>query len=116
MVWDAQLEARCTETISALCGAEDDVSRIRHWQQLVLAVSPHIETWAGRSPVLRAWRLDNVDDVRTVLVRVLSRLQQGGYANLQRFRARQVHTDAGQQRKNRHEEDRAELRLAAREV
>ena len=66
--------------------------RLRAWQSLLVAVAPHIETWAARQPSLRALRLTSEDELRAVLVRVVERLQRGQHESLRVFLERRGET------------------------
>lgn len=55
------------------------------WRELMGKVAPHIEKWAASSPVLRRCGLTSEDEVRTVLVNVLSRINAKGFENLRGY-------------------------------
>jgi hypothetical protein len=87
--WDAAFEAECNHVVATICA--DGVSekqRQTAWRSLMGKVAPHIEKWAAASPVLRRCGLSSEDEVRTVLVNVLSRLNAKGFDNLRGYLAR----------------------------
>lgn len=88
--WDGELEQACERSVAGVCdpGASADQARSA-WQSLLKLIAPHIEGWAAGSWLLRRWRLASEDDARTVMVRVIARLEADGHANLRRYLERQ---------------------------
>jgi DNA-directed RNA polymerase specialized sigma24 family protein len=82
--WDLRFERHCHELAGGVVGRQGP-ERLRAWQSLLVAVAPHIETWAARQPSLRALRLTSEDELRAVLVRVVERLQRGQHESLRVF-------------------------------
>jgi hypothetical protein len=84
--WDASMEKTCRAHVAALCGGSLlQPERDRIWKALLVAISPHVEAWAWRSPLLRRSSLGTRDDARSVLIEVISRLAQHDFGNLRRF-------------------------------
>jgi|GEM_PF-4706164 len=87
--WDAAFETECHHVVVAICtDSASEKQRQAAWRALMGKVAPHIEKWAGASPVLRRCGLSSEDEVRTVLVNVLSRLNAKGFENLRGYLAR----------------------------
>jgi hypothetical protein len=83
-VWDLPFEQRSQALVRTVV-EQRGPDRLKAWQQLLAAVAPHIERWAAQNPTLRALRLTSEDETRSVLVRVVERLQRGQHANLRMF-------------------------------
>lgn len=92
--WDDTLERECQALVGAICDPSTERrERERSWRELMTRVAPHVEQWARTSPLLRRCRLDGEDDVRGVLIAVMTRLSQRDHENLHQFLARQPSAD-----------------------
>lgn len=83
--WDAAFEEECVSAVRVVTGAGPDAAAA--WRRLLVLIGPRIEGWAARNHHLQRWRLAGEDDVRSVLVAVLSRLSESAHENLHRFLA-----------------------------
>lgn len=86
--WDVTFESRCRALVERVVNEKDRRSQQAAWKELLVAVSPHIETWAGQSRLLRRWRLTSPDEPRDVLLLAIERLLRSDHANLRAFLAR----------------------------
>lgn len=88
--WDADLERECTALVVAICSTSSSKAEIdRAWRELLTRVAPHIEGWARANPLLRRCRLNGDDDVRGLLIAVMTKLSQRDHENLRSFLARE---------------------------
>ncbi len=88
--WDGPFEKECHRLVVEVCDATLPAARRdAAWRELLVRVAPHVEAWAAASPVQRRVGLATPDDVRAVLVGVLSRMSARSFENLRGYLARQ---------------------------
>ena len=84
--WDEPFEDECHRLVDRLCdGRVADDARNTAWRSLLVLVAPHIEAWAAQSAVLRRCGLGSEDEVRSVLVGVMTRMSARSFANLHAY-------------------------------
>ncbi|MCB9563450.1 MAG: hypothetical protein H6709_13165 [Kofleriaceae bacterium] len=81
--WDAAFEAELVAEVTVVVAAGPGA--LAAWKRLLVGVGPHVERWASRNRHLVRWSLAGEDDVRSVLVAVLTRLSRDDHDNLRRF-------------------------------
>jgi DNA-directed RNA polymerase specialized sigma24 family protein len=86
--WDADFDRECQALVKAVCGAQGE-ARTAAWHSLLLRTSGPLEVFIVHSALLQRCRLAGPDDVRAVLVEVISRLARHDFENLKAFLAAQ---------------------------
>lgn len=88
VAWTVAVEHSATEQIAQLVApATTPAERNRIWKQFLVLISPSLEAWSARHPLLRRCGLTGEDEPRAILLAVIHRLAAREFENLRRFRA-----------------------------